>query len=203
MARSRRTPGTPEGKAAKLQEQKKAVTRKYKTNVTRRRKFNFEGEEELVIDMIIFLKIANYSNTQIAMIVGVSKGQVAKYLDDGNVQKRYISLKAKLPEAAFALGQAYLIEAVQAVANVMRTTDDDSVVLKAAGEIFDRFGIPKVSRTEMKNPEESGDEHPVDKTLMDRIRAASPEVQQGVAELQEMFETGIEQLLAGGNDGPA
>lgn len=191
----------PEGKAAQLREQRRTVTRKYrpKSKLNTKRKFQFEGEEELVVDMVILLKIANYTHSQIAMICGVSKGQVKKYLDNGNVQKRYLSLKKKLPQAAFDLGQAYLIEAVQAVANVMRTTEDDSMVLKAAGEIFDRFGIPKVSRTEIKDNEQ--EDHPMDASLMEKLRSASPEVQERAAELHDMFEEGLERLLTGEGNG--
>lgn len=197
---------TPADRAARLDEQKRIVTRKYKSksklNVSR--KFQFDGEEELVVDMVVMLKLANYTNSQIAMIVGVSRGQVKKYLDDGNVQKRYMALRAKLPEAAFELGRAYLIEAVQQVVTVMRTSVDDAVTLKAAAELFDRFGIPKISRNEIR-PEQ--DDNPLNDNLMDKLRSAAPEVQERAAELQSMFEEGLERLLTGDsigeNNGPS
>lgn len=191
---------TPADRAASLDAQKRAVTRKFKSKskLNRKRRFEFDGEEEVVIDMVIVLKLANYTNSQIAMIVGVSRGQVKKYLDDGNVQKRYLALKERLPEAAFELGKAYLIEAVQAIATVMRTTTDDTVVLKAASELMDRFGIPKVSRNEAKKPEDDNDGNPLNDSLMERLRSASPELQERAAELHSMFEEGMERLLTEG-----
>jgi hypothetical protein len=171
------------------------VRKRYKVNVTKRRKFTFEGEDELVKDMVVVLKLSNYTNTQIASIVGVSRGQVKEILQDGNVQRQLMALREKLPQAALELGRAYLIEAVQAVAHVMRTTDDDALVLRAAGELFDRFGIPKVSRSEQKTETPDGGEHPVTPSLMEKLRQASPEVQAKAADLQEMFQEGISQLL--------
>lgn len=186
---------TPESRAASLQEQTAKVRKRYKVNLNKRRKFTFEGEDELVKDIVVMLKLANYTHTQIASIAGVSRGQVKEILSDGNVQKKLVSLQAKLPQAALELGRAYLIEAVQAVVHVMRTTRDDKLVLTAAGEIFDRFGIPKVSRQEQKVSEGETEEHPISASLMEKVRAASPEVQAKAADLQEMLEEGLKQLL--------
>ncbi len=194
MARPRNVK-TPESRAASLKAQGDRVRKRYKVNVSKRRKFTFEGEDELVKNMIVVLKLANYTNTQIASIVGVSRGQVKEFLADGNVQKQYLALKERLPQAALDLGRTYLIEAVEAVVNVMRTSTDDSVVLKAAAELFDRFGIPKVSRQEQKTEPESEGDHPLTPTLMERLRQASPDVQAKAADLQEMFQEGLAELL--------
>jgi len=190
---TRRQARTPDEKAASLRKQTDKARKRHKVVVTKRRKFTFEGEEEIVKDMIVILKLANYSNVQIAMITGISRKQVATFLEDGNVQKKYMTLKGKLPQAALELGRAYLIEAVAAVVHVMRTAIDDTTVLKAAAELFDRFGIPKSSRIETGT--EEGDNPLSDPTVMDRIRKATPEKQAQIAELQEMWEQGIEQIL--------
>jgi len=179
-----------------LQAKTDKVKKRYKVNVKRKRKFDIEGEQDLVSDMVVILKLANYTNTQIAMICGISRGQVKIFLEDGNVRKKYLALKEKLPQAALDLGRQYLIEAVQAVAHVMRTSTDDAIVLKAAGELFDRFGIPKSSKIETTPDPSEGDGDPMsDPSLMVKLRKASPEVQQGVADLHEMFMSGVEQLL--------
>lgn len=191
-------PRVPEEKAASLKKRTEKARKRYKVNITKRRKFTFEGEEELVKDMIVVLKLANYSNTQIAMIVGISRNQVALFLEDGNVQKQYMALKTRLPQAALELGRAYLIEAVEAVVHVMRTTDDESLILKAAAEIFDRFGIPKSSRVETTadlGSSEDTDSMISDPTLMERLRKAAPETQDAVAQLTDAFHEGIAQLL--------
>lgn len=189
-------PRTPEGRAANLQKQTAKARKRYKVTTTKKRKFEFDGEEELVKDMIVVLKLANYTNSQIAMIVGISRGQVKVFLTDGNVQKKYLALKSKLPQAALELGRAYLIEAVQAVVHVMRTTDDETIILKAASELFDRFGVPKSSRVETTPDSPPTDDNPLsDPSLMARIRKASPEVQTALGELQESFLSGVEAIL--------
>ncbi len=191
---------TPEERAASIREQTSRVRKRYKVNVNTRRKFTFEGEDELVKDMVVVLKLSNYTHTQIASIVGVSRGQVSQILSDGNVQKKLVSLQAKLPQAALELGRAYLIEAVQTVVHVMRTETDNGLVLNAARELFDRFGIPKVSRTEQKV--ETEDDHPVTPSLMEKLREASPDVQARAAELEEMWQEGLAMLLADGGKEP-
>lgn len=195
-ARKNNQPRVPDEKAASLKKATDKARKRYKVNITKRRKFTFEGEQDLVKDMIVVLKLANYSNSQIAMIVGISRKQVAVFLEDGNVQKQYMALKSRLPQAALELGRAYLIEAVEAVVHVMRTTEDEGLILKAASEIFDRFGIPKSSRVETSPEPGEEDENSInDPTLMDRLRKASPETQDAVAQLTDAFHDGIAQLL--------
>jgi hypothetical protein len=111
--------------------------------------------------------------------------------------------KKKLPEAAVNLGKAYLVEAVQAVVHVMRTETDNALVLKAAAELFDRFGIPKTSRNESKieSPDSSGVSTEIPKGTMDKLRNAPPEVQSAIADLNDSFLEGVERILNGGTNG--
>src|SRR5262245_14348973 len=106
------------------------------------------GQKELVTDTVLILKLVNYSNVQIGKIVGISSDQVGDILNDEKTAERFLKLKKTLSQAAYELIQTYLIEAVQVVADVMRTSEDDAIVLKAAGELFDRGGLPKASRSE-------------------------------------------------------
>jgi hypothetical protein len=198
---------TPADRAAAIQEQTNKVKRKYKTNLRTRRRFVIQGEEELVKDMVVVLKLANYTHGQIASIVGVSRGQVGEYLKDENVQKKMLALREALPQAALELGKAYLIEAVQAVVHVLRTETDNALVLKAAAEMFDRFGLPKLSRTEATVDETNrlGD---TDESLISQFRTVSPELQEKAAQLHDAMEEGLRVLLdeanenRKGDDGP-
>src|SRR5262245_58872837 len=129
MPRRRTTPRTPAERSASLAAQSHAVRRKYKTNLRLRKKFSIEGEESLVKDMIAILRVAGYTNSQIGQIVGVSRGQVREFLLEDDLQKLILILRERIPQAAVELGRAYLIEAVQAIVNIMRTSDDDAMVL--------------------------------------------------------------------------
>lgn len=190
---------TPADRSEILEKANSKARKGYKGNTKKRTSVT---EEELVVikDMLVSLKLVAYTNSQCAAIVGLSKGQVKEIVGDHNFQQRLVSLKTKLPEAAINLGRAYLVEAVQAVAHVMRTEKDNALVLKAAGEIFDRFGLPKNTRAEIVKPPAEGD-NPTDlpPTVMDKLRAASPEKQEAIAGLHESFVEGIERILRGGN----
>lgn len=194
---------TPEERSEIISKLHSKARKGYKTKTTRKR--SVSGEElEIIKDQLVALKvIGGYSNTQCAMIVGLSKGQVREIIADPNMRSRIEAVKKNLPKAALNLGQAYLVEAVQAVVHILRTETDNALVLKAAAEIFDRFGIPKVSRSEAKiDTPNDGDESEIPNTLMSKLRAAPPEVQEQVAALQESFTEGVERILSGGTDGP-
>lgn len=194
---------TPESKAADLEKAAATVRRRYKVNIKTKRKFEFEGEEELVKDMVLVLKLANYTNTQIGHIVGVSRGQVKSYLAEPAMQKKYLKLKEALPQAALDLGKAYLIEAVQAIVHVMRTEVDNAIVLKAAADLLDRFGIPKLSRLERKTDADN----PLDSIgrgghegIFNEVGRMSPELQEEAAKLYDLFETGMKTLMEKSED---
>ncbi len=192
---------TPADRAASLEENTARVKKRYKTNLRTKRRFEINGEEELVKDMVVVLKLANYTHSQIGSIVGVSRGQVREYLQDENVQKKILVLRERLPQAALELGRAYLIEAVQAVVHVLRTETDNALVLKAAAEMFDRFGLPKLSRSE-STVEETTNLGTTDESLLMKFRSVDPELQEKAAQLHDAMEEGLRALLAdAGKDG--
>lgn len=196
MAKSKKT---PEERAEIIQKAHSKAKKGYRINTKRDRKDVGDDEMVVIKDMLVSLRLVGYTPSQCAAIVGLSKGQVKEIVNDPNFKSRLESLKAKMPEAAVNLGRAYLVEAVQAVIHILRTETDNSLILKAAAEIFDRFGIPKVSRAEVKadpTPDQSGSE--INETFMDRLRTAPPEIQEKVAALHESFTEGVERILSEG-----
>lgn len=190
---------TPAERAEILEKAHSKAKKGYRINTKRDRKD--VGDDEIVVikDMLVSLRLVGYTPSQCAAVVGLSKGQVKEIVNDPNFKSRLESLKTKLPEAAVNLGRAYLVEAVQAVIHILRTENDNALILKAAAEIFDRFGIPKVSRAEVKSdptPEQSGSE--INETFMDRLRTAPPDIQEKVAALHESFTEGVERILSEG-----
>lgn len=189
---------TPNERAADAKKKVTSVRRKYKLNVNKPRKLH-DKEVAHVADMVVVLKLASYSNTQIGKIVGLSRGQVKEFLDDPAMQARMVDLRASLPAAALDLLQGYLIEAVQALVDVMRRTDDDGLIIKAAGEILDRAGIPKSSRQERK-VEESQVTVFTDDGIVEALREASPEVQEQAAQMIENLQDFLKQASSGEAD---
>jgi hypothetical protein len=196
---------SPEERSEVLERAQARAKRGYRLKTKTDRKGVTENEIVVIKDMLVSLKLVGYSNEQCAATVGLSRRQVKEIVGHPNFQRRLETLRTKLPEAAINLGRAYLVESVQAVAHVLRTEKDSALVLKAAAEMFDRFGIPKVSRTEAKTdptPPENNDE--LSEDVMDKLRRAKPETQEKIAALQESFSEGVERLLnEGSEDGPA
>lgn len=177
---------TPEDRAKKQDKETTRIRRRYKKDLTLKRKF-LPGEVEHVEDMVIVLRLAGYSKEQIGGIVGISTPQITKILNDPAVSEKLIAIRAALPQAALDLLQGYMIEAVQAIVDVMRMSDDDKVTLAAAGEILDRSGLSKASRQERHQITENRTTL-VDDGIVERLRSASPEVQEQAAQAIEMLE---------------
>jgi hypothetical protein len=186
---------TPDERAEVIRKAQSKAKKGYRLNTKTPRKGVTEDEIIVIKDMLISLKLVGYSNSQCGAIVGLSRGQVREIVRDPNFLKRLESIKTKLPEAAVNLGRAYLVEAVQAVVHILRTETDNALVLKAAAELFDRFGIPKLTRSEQKveTPDEPTDE--INQSILDKLRNQPPEVQERVASLHQSFSEGVEAIL--------
>jgi hypothetical protein len=189
-------PSTPTQRASDSKRKVASVRRKYKQNV-RRPKTLVPGEEQAVGFTCVVLKLAGYTNTDMSRIVGISKGQVKKLLETPENQAMLVELREKLPSAALELLHGYMIEAVQAIVNVMRASTDDKVVVQAAGEILDRAGLPKTSRQERKSEHEEK-LNITDDGLLDKLRDSSPEVQEQAAQLVEALEGLLAEHATGG-----
>jgi hypothetical protein len=179
-------PSTPAQRASASKKNVAAVRRKYKVN-TRTKKVLLPGEEQALVFTCVVLKLAGYTNIQASKIVGVSRGQVKTFLDTPHAQQLLVELRQRLPQAALELLHGYMIEAVQAMVDVMRRSSDDKMVLQAAAEILDRGGIPKSSRQE-KKVEEIQNFTVTDGGILETLREASPEVQEQAAQLVEQLE---------------
>lgn len=194
---------SPDERAEAVDKAQRRARKSYRKNINKKRGNLTEAELIVVKDQLVSLKLVGYSNSQCASIVGLSKGQVGEIVKDANFQKRLMSLHEKLPQAAIQLGKAYLVEAVQWVVDVGRTTKDEDKRLKAAAELFDRFGVAKVSKNEIKDttPVEGGEPDELPSTFMEKLRQAPPELQEKVVELQESFLEGVERILTEGSNG--
>lgn len=177
---------TPAKRASEGRKTVSRVRRKYKADLNRRRRLS-PGEEPAIAFTCVVLKLAGYSNIQIGQVVGISKGQVKVFLETPEAVELLIELRAKIPAAALELLHGYMIEAVQAVVDVMRKSPDDKMVLAAASEILDRGGMPKTSRQEKKS-DQTQTLNVTDDGLLDRLREAPPEVQEHAAQIVEDLE---------------
>jgi predicted transcriptional regulator len=191
LSLARRIPEAPRGA---IDKQRTSIRRRYKKNLNTRRKV-LPGQQEFVTDMVLVLKLVNYSNTQIGNIVGISRNQVSQELEKPEVAERLMKLQKNIAGAAYDLLQTYLIEAVQTLVDIMRTEKDNMIVLKAAAEILDRAGMPKASRTESTQNRTVTEEMKLtaDEEMMAAFRQLAPEVQEEAAQMIEGLQTFLEE----------
>lgn len=194
---------TPEERSQVVDRANARARKGYKVNTRTRRTDVGDEQKEIITMQLLALKvIGGYSNIQCAQIVGISRGQVRAIVQDEKFKRQVTTVAKTLPAAALNLGQAYLVEAVQAVVHVMRTESDNALVLKAAAEMFDRFGLPKLTKAEVQTtPPPDSNPLGADKNFMDKLREASPEIQEQVAQLHESFVEGVSRILNGDENG--
>lgn len=180
---------TPEERADANKTSVKRIRRKYKVAMNKKKVYA-PGEREHMIDMVIVLKLGGYSNNQIGSTVGISRGQVKELLEEPKTADRLFTLRQNLPGAALDLLHGYSIEAVQAIADVMRGTEDDGLILKAAAEILDRVGIGKVSKSEREihNTNENKFTVGAEEGLLESLRQLPPDRQEEAAQMIEQIE---------------
>ena len=189
---------TPEERAELQQKSVKRIRRRYKVALNKKKVYS-PGEREHLIDMVIVLKLGGYSNNQIGSSVGISRGQVKEILDEAKTAERLLDLRNNLPSAALDLLHGYSIEAVQAIADVMRSTEDDALILKAAAEILDRVGIAKVSKAEREihNTNENKFTVGAEEGLLESLRELPPDRQEEAAQMIEQLENFVADSIQG------
>ena len=166
------------------------VRRAYSVDIARDKRV-LHSEKKFIEQMVLVLHLARYSKVQTARIVGISVQQVTQILNQPDVNEAVLTLRTQLPQAALDLLQNYMIEAVQTIVDVMRTTGDDKVALTAAADILDRAGIPKSSKTSSHKITEEKLTI-TDDGIVEKLREAPVEVQEEAAQIIEK----LEQLLA-------
>jgi transposase len=183
-----------------VQEKRDRVRRKYKLNPKKRRVNFGPGEEDHLKSICVILKIAGYSHKDIAASIGITRGQVGDWLKEENTQKLYLATLDAIPSAAKELLQTYSIEAVHAIADVMRSSEDDKMVLEAAKDILDRSGLPKASRAEVEKSETHKFQMGVDHEQVATLRDLPPHMQEAAAQMIEDLETNLKEMVEKGGE---
>lgn len=190
----------PLKRAAVVKKEIRTIRRRYRIP-PKTKKFS-PGEEEAVKFQIVVLKLAGYSQTQIAAALGVTRAQVGNFLDEPPQQELLVDLRRRIAGAALELLEIFTIESLMTIVDVMRTSEFDDLRLKAAAEILDRAGIPKTSRQERKVEQE--EKHTLtDEGIVDALRALPPEKQEEAARMLEQVEEFVNSQAVGKENGKA
>lgn len=174
-----------------------SVRRRNSRSVNIRRKL-LPGEKKHIEEQIAVLRIAGYNNTQISKVTGVSRGQVKEILEDAGVIELVNELRLSLTKAAANLLEHSLVEAVQALVNILRSSTDEQNIIKAAGEILDRGGLPKLSRQESRREIETKTSF-TDDGIVDALRMLPPEQQEEAAQMIEGLQSMLNKAIENGD----
>jgi hypothetical protein len=177
---------TPVRRAAAKTKEVEQIRRRYKLNTSRRTRL-LPAEVPHIEQMVVVLKLANYSRVQMSKIIGISREQVSEILAQPRVNEEITILRKKIPAAAIELLQDFMIEAVITLADVMRSTADDKIRIQAAEAVLDRGGIPRASRQERHQVNEERTTI-MDDGILDKLREAPVEVQEQAAQVIEQLE---------------
>lgn len=177
-----------------LTAQRNAIRREYKRGP--RKEQGIRGDQVLsAIERRVFqmtacyLKAQGYSYTYMADAFGVSPSTVKNwFLDEElNLAASVEKISKDFTQGAIKLGKTYLIEIIETLMEIFRTTSDEAIATKIGFEMLDRFGITKVNKSESAVSTRSSTEvELVDKVgLLAHLDNASPEDQAAAAEAME------------------
>lgn len=195
----------PEDRTTVIEKQRRRIRRKYKVNSKKKRTRFAPGEENHLKHICVILKIAGFSNKDIGATIGATRGQVGEWLKEPEIQALFVDTLEAIPGAAKELLQTYSIEAVHAIADVMRSSEDDKMILEAAKDILDRSGLPKASRAEVDKRETHKHEIGASVDDLEALRSLPPEMQEEAAQMIEDLHEGLAKLVSGkgGEDEPS
>jgi transcriptional regulator with XRE-family HTH domain len=148
-------------------------------------------ERRLKQQMLAHLKAGGFSTTYCADALGVSKATIDRWLADEDLalRKDIEEISANYIAAGVTLMQGYLIEIVESLMDVFRTTEDEQLAVKIGLEILDRLGVSKVNKSESVTAatlRQQSEVDIVDKTgILETVRNAPPNVQARMAEHAE------------------
>lgn len=173
----------PEDRADYLEAERRKATRKIQGTAHKKGKRRAPGEVEFKKDLMIILKVAGYNHTQIATAIGEHRDTVNVWFKEPDTAAKFLKVTKSLTSASLRLLETYTIEAIQTIADLMRDSNDEQIILKAATEILDRGGLPKASRTEQKT--EHHTTFSTDDETTQALRELSPELQEQAAEMMD------------------
>ena len=148
-------------------------------------------ERHLKQQMVCYLKAGGFSTAYCADALDVGKATIERWLADDKLKMReqVAKIQADYISAGVTLIQSYLIEIVESLMDIFRTTPDEQLAVKIGLEMLDRLGVSKVNKSESVTAatlKQQSEVDIVDKTgILETMRKAPPEVQQAMAKRAE------------------
>jgi hypothetical protein len=168
-------------------EKKRVKARKKIREVQGTRRERLPGEMIHKKRLAAILKVAGFENTYIAASLNEEHTTIGNWLREPEVLEFYHYTLDHLTESATLLLRTYAIDAIETIAEIMRTSVDETTALKAATEILDRIGVVKASRVESHQVQEKRTTL-MDDGIVETLRKLTPEQQEEAAAMVEQLE---------------
>ena len=175
-----------------LSDSREQISRRYKRGSLVNRAVKGDAnmsEQELAWrkETACLLIAAGFSESYAAEALGTTKGVVNGWFkNDERMHARVIQVKDEITTGALKLMRGYLLEAVEMLMSIARSTDDEALAVRVLQDFLDRGGISKVNKSESLSSAEIKKTTEVELTdksgLADALKDAPPEVQMRIAE---------------------
>lgn len=188
--------------AGTLAEQRDEIKRKYKrgrrtdAKVVRADTDLDDFEREIKQTLCCYFKAQDFSYSYMAEALEVSPHTVKKWFADNEwMREKVIEIRADLVGGAVKYMKTYVLEIIEGLMHIFRTTDSESIAKEIGFEMLDRLGISKVNKSESAVAKTLREEHDItDKTgLLALAKNAPPHVQAAMAQrMEEILALGSE-----------
>lgn len=184
----------PRKVAASLDEARNEIKREYKRGARRTGEVIGDAalsaiEREMKQEIACYLKAQDFSHSYIGDAVGVSRSTVASWFTNPELRlmERVATIRKDFINGTVKLLKSYLIEIVESLMDIMRTTTDEKLAVDIGFQILDRVGLSKVNKSQSVSAITNREELEVtDRTgLLGRAKNAPPHVQAKMAEAME------------------
>lgn len=144
-------------------------------------------ERQLKQRVFVYLKAGGFSNTYCADALGISTTTVDSWLADEELKLKaeIAKVSADYIEAGVTMIQSYILEIVESLMDIFRTTEDEKLAKEIGFEMLSLVGIVKANKSESVSTRTIKQQHEVDvidKTgLVAIAKNAPPEVQAAMA----------------------
>jgi hypothetical protein len=168
-------------------EKKRVKARKKIREVQGNRRQRLPGEMQHKKQLAAILKVAGFETNYVAATLNEEHTTIANWLKEPGTLEFYHYALEHLTESALLLLRTYAIDAIETIAEIMRSSVDETVALKAATEILDRIGVVKASRVESHQVQEKRTTL-TDDGIVESLRKLTPEQQEEAAQMVEQLE---------------
>ena len=177
----------PRKKAETLEQARNDIKKRYKRGKRESKITSLADltDVELAVkrESACYLKAADFSYTYIGDALNTTKSIVKRWFEEPAMRERVAEIQEDYIDGGVKLLRTYVIELIEMLVEIARTTSDEKIAIQAITEALDRAGLTKVNKSESASVRTNKSEVDItDRTgLLAAMADADPSVQQEMA----------------------